>query len=132
MLELNEHDQHYLTKITRVVFPRHVNHYHTLYGCTALKLIDEVGFLAASRFCRQHLVTARTGPIIFKEPIKEGSFVILEGRVSNTGKSSLTVQVNVYFENLNNRSKVLAIVGELVFVAIDEEFNTIKVAHNKM
>jgi len=37
-----------VTRIYKAVFPNTVNHYDTMFGGTAMQLMDEVAFIAAS------------------------------------------------------------------------------------
>jgi acyl-CoA hydrolase len=45
------------TRVAKAVFPPSTNHHNTLFGGTALAWMDEVSFIAATRFCRLPLVT---------------------------------------------------------------------------
>lgn len=111
------------TQVTKLVFPHDTNHIHTLYGGTALKWMDEVGFLTATRFARQTVVTVSMDRIDFKVPIPEGSVVVLEGRVVSIGRTSMKIQVDIFKEDRLQGGKVLAISGELVFVAVDDNLH---------
>jgi acyl-CoA hydrolase len=113
------------TQITKLVFPHDTNHIHTLYGGTALKWMDEVGFLTATRFARQTVVTVSMDRIDFKVPIPEGSVVVLEGKVIRIGRTSMTVRVDIYKEDRLEGGKELAISGELVFVSVDEQLKPV-------
>jgi acyl-CoA hydrolase len=113
------------TQITKLVFPHDTNHIHTLYGGTALKWMDEVGFLTATRFARQTVVTVSMDRIDFKVPIPEGSVVVLEGKVIRIGRSSMTVRVDIYKEDRLEGGKEWAISGELVFVSVDEQLKPV-------
>ena len=42
-----------VTRVFKTVFPNTTNHYDTLFGGTAMALMDEVAFMAATRFCRK-------------------------------------------------------------------------------
>ena len=44
------------TSVTKTVFPGRTNHHNTLFGGDALAWMDEVAFIAATRFCRKPLV----------------------------------------------------------------------------
>ncbi len=116
------------TKVTKLIFPQDTNHIRTLYGGTAMKWMDEVGFLTATRFCRQTVVTVSMNRIDFKVPIPEGSIVVLEGRVIRMGRTSLTVKVEIYKEDRAAGGHELAISGELVFVAVDEHLKPTAIA----
>ncbi len=45
------------THVCTTVFPFLTNHHDTLFGGKAMSIMDEVSFMAATRFCRKTLVT---------------------------------------------------------------------------
>lgn len=106
--------------MTKAVFPFTTNHHDTLFGGTALAWMDEVSFIAATRFCRLPLVTVSTDRIDFKHPIAAGSIVELVGRVVTVGNTSLKVEVEVFVESMSADGREKAIHGLFSFVAIDE------------
>ena len=57
------------TRIFKAVFPNTTNHYDTLFGGTAMHLMDEVAFITATRFTRKRCVTVSSDRIDFKMPI---------------------------------------------------------------
>ena len=65
------------TRVTKAVFPPSTNHHNTLFGGTALAWMDEVSFIAATRFCRLPLVTVSSDRIDFKHATPAGSIVEL-------------------------------------------------------
>ncbi|RMH84448.1 acyl-CoA thioesterase [Pseudomonas sp. AOB-7] len=108
------------TRVTKAVFPPSTNHHNTLFGGTALAWMDEVSFIAATRFCRLPLVTVSSDRIDFKHAIPAGSIVELVGRVSKVGNTSLKVAVEVFVEGLYQEGRERAISGSFSFVAVDE------------
>jgi acyl-CoA hydrolase len=108
------------TRVTKAVFPSSTNHHNTLFGGTALAWMDEVSFIAATRFCRLPLVTVSSDRIDFKHAIPAGSIVELVGRVSKVGNTSLKVAVEVFVEGLYQEGREHAISGSFSFVAVDE------------
>jgi acyl-CoA hydrolase len=115
------------TRIFKAVFPNTTNHYDTLFGGTAMQLMDEVAFITATRFSRQRMVTVSSDRIDFTKPIPAGTIVELIGRVSQLGRTSLKVQVEIYIEEMYSMTREKAVKGEFTFVAIDENKNPIKV-----
>ncbi|MFG0721950.1 acyl-CoA thioesterase [Pseudomonas sp. GLN_6] len=109
------------TRVTKAVFPPTTNHHNTLFGGTALAWMDEVSFIAATRFCRLPLVTVSSDRIDFKHAIPAGSIVELIGRVIKVGTTSLKVEVEVFVESMSSDARVRAISGVFSFVAIDEQ-----------
>ncbi|AFL82437.1 acyl-CoA hydrolase [Aequorivita sublithincola DSM 14238] len=115
------------TSIFKAVFPNTTNHYDTLFGGTAMQLMDEVAFITATRFSRQRMVTVSSDRIDFTKPIPAGTIVELVGKVSYLGSTSLKVKVNIYIEEMYTYRREKAVTGEFTFVAIDENKNPVKV-----
>src|SRR5690606_5815784 len=69
------------TRIFKAVFPNTTNHYDTLFGGSAMHLMDEVAFITATRFSRQKIVTVSSDRIDFTHPIPAGTIIEVVGRV---------------------------------------------------
>jgi acyl-CoA hydrolase len=108
------------THIFKAVFPNTTNHYDTLFGGTAMLLMDEVAFITATRFSRQRVVTVSSDRIDFKKPIPAGTFVELIGKVTHIGNTSLQVHVEIFVEDMYSPTRQKAITGNFTFVAINE------------
>ncbi|CDM65815.1 acyl-CoA thioesterase [Pyrinomonas methylaliphatogenes] len=108
------------TRIVEMVFPNQTNHYGTLFGGHALRLMDMVAFITASRFARQTMVTACSERVDFQAPIRQGQIVELTGRVIATGRTSVTVEVEMYAEELLTGKRDLCTRGRFILVAVDE------------
>jgi acyl-CoA hydrolase len=115
------------TRIFKAVFPNTTNHYDTLYGGTAMALMDEVAFITGTRFCRKRLVTVSSDRIDFTKPIPAGTIVELVGKVEHIGRTSLKIGVEIFVEQMYDEHRELAIKGTFTFVAIDQNKNPIKV-----
>ncbi len=107
------------TRIFKAVFPNTTNHYETLFGGTALQLMDEVSFICATRFSRKKVVTISSDKIDFEKPIPEGTIIELVAKVSEVGRTSCTVKVDIYREDMYSHQRDLAVTGLFKFVAID-------------
>jgi acyl-CoA hydrolase len=108
------------TRVTKAVFPDRTNHHDTLFGGTALQWMDEVSFIAATRFSRQNIVTVSSDKIDFKHPVPAGSVVELIADVIEVGRTSIKVRVDMYVEDMYKDGCEKAITGNFSFVAIDE------------
>jgi len=115
------------THIFKAVFPNSTNHYDTLFGGTAMHAMDEVAFIAATRFSRQKMVTVSSDRIDFKKPIPAGTIIELIGRVSYVGNTSLKVKVEIYIEQMYSEHREKSVTGEFTFVAIDEHKKPVKI-----
>jgi len=126
-MTLEERIQASETRIFKTVFPNTTNHYDTLFGGEAMRMMDEVAFIAATRFSRQVMVTVSSDKIDFKKPIPAGTFVELVARVSHVGNTSLKVTVEIYIEQMYAEGRELAVHGSFALVAIDENKKPIKI-----
>ncbi|MGJ8684050.1 MAG: acyl-CoA thioesterase [Nonlabens sp.] len=109
------------TSIFKAVFPNTTNHYDTLFGGTALHMMDEVSFICATRFSRKKVVTISTDQIDFKKPIPQGSIVELIARISKVGNTSCTFQVAMFMEDMYSYMREKVVTGNFTFVAIDDD-----------
>jgi len=108
------------THIFKAVFPNTTNHYDTLFGGTAMQLMDEVAFITATRFSRQRVVTVSSDRIDFKKPIPAGTFAELIGKVTHIGNTSMQVHVEIFVEKMYSYEREKAITGNFTFVAVNE------------
>jgi acyl-CoA hydrolase len=88
--------------------------------------MDKVGSYAAIRRSRKRCVTVRVGEVVFEVPIRVGDLLEIVARVVRVGRTSMTVEVEVYRENLKE-SKTLATRGNLTYVAVDEHGRPVEV-----
>jgi acyl-CoA hydrolase len=126
-MDLEERIKNSETHIFKAVFPNTTNHYDTLFGGTAMHMMDEVAFITATRFSRMTMVTVSSDRIDFKKPIPGGTIVELIGKVNYIGKTSLKVRVEIYVEQMYSNSREKAITGDFTFVAIDEQKKPVKI-----
>jgi len=115
------------TRVFKAVFPGSTNHYDTLFGGTAMHLMDEVAFITATRFSRKKLVTVSVEKIDFTSPIPGGTIIELVGRVIHVGNTSLKVEVEIYVEEMYCFDRHKAINGKFTFVALDENKRPVKI-----
>jgi uncharacterized protein (TIGR00369 family) len=116
------------TRFMEMVFPDLVNHYGTLFGGHALRLMDMAAFVAASRYTRQTVVTAAMDRVDFHSPVRQGQLLDVEGSVTATGKTSVTVEVTLHAEDLLTGERRLCTRGKFVLVAVDEGGNPVSLA----
>jgi acyl-CoA hydrolase len=115
------------TSVFKTVFPNNTNHYDTLFGGTALSMMDEVAFMAATRFSRLRCVTVSTDRIDFTHPIPAGTIIELVGRVDSVGTTSIKVRVDIFVEKMYENGRERAVTGIFTFVALDENHRPTKI-----
>lgn len=115
------------TTISKAVFPNTTNHYDTLFGGEALKTMDEVAFICATRFSRKRMVTVSSDRVDFNYPIPAGTIAEFVADVVHVGNTSLRVRVDIYLEEMYSEKRFKAIEGMFTFVAIDDHRKPISV-----
>lgn len=111
------------TRIFKAVFPNTTNHYDTLFGGTALHMMDEASFICATRFSRKKMVTISTDAIDFTKPIPQGTIIELVARIDKVGNTSCVVRVDIFKEDMYSDEREMAVTGFFKFVALDENKN---------
>ena len=89
--------------------------------------MDEVAFIAATRFCRRNLVTISSDRVDFKEAIPAGSIVDIVATIESVGNTSLKVRVNIFVESMFSDEQHQAISGLFTFVALDDDRKPVSV-----
>jgi acyl-CoA hydrolase len=103
-----------------MVFPPQTNHYGTLFGGDALRMLGKAAFIASTRHARAVMVMAASDRIDFRSPVREGEMVELIARVMISGRSSVRVGVELWAENLLSGDRRRAATAEFVMVTVDE------------
>ncbi|MEN1929985.1 acyl-CoA thioesterase [Luteimonas sp. MJ246] len=104
-----------------IVFPDHTNHLGTLFGGQALAWMDKAAFIAASRYARSTVVTARSEQVDFSRPIRQGQLVETIARVVGVGRTSMQVEVELVSEDLLSGERQTCTRGRFVMIALDPE-----------
>jgi acyl-CoA hydrolase len=115
------------TRQFKAIFPNNVNHYDTMFGGTALSFMDEVAFIAATRFSRQKMVTVATDKIDFNRPIPAGTIIEIIGHIAEVGNTSIKVRVEIFIEEMYSEKREKAIEGLFTLVAVGEDKNPVKI-----
>lgn len=108
-------------RLLEIVFPDHANHLGTLFGGQALAWMDKAAFIAASRYARRTVVTARSEQVDFRVPVRQGQLVELVAKVAGVGRSSMKVEVELFTEDLHSARRELCTTGHFVMIALDED-----------
>ncbi len=114
------------TRQFKVVFPNTLNTNDTLFGGEAMKWMDEVAFITATRFTKQKVCTVNTERINFLKTIYPNSIVEVVGQVISFDLVRLTIKVEVFAERMYSNENHKCIEGNFVFAAIDSKNRPIR------
>ena len=114
------------TENTYLIMPKHINGYGRLFGGILLQWIDEVAGIVAHRHAGSIVTTACVDNLNFKAGAYLGDTVVLIGRMTYVGKTSMEVRVDTYAEDSNGMRRMINRAYE-VLVALDENDNKLEV-----
>jgi acyl-CoA hydrolase len=107
--------------MTILMTPDMANFSGNVHGGALLKLLDQVAYACAARYCRTYVVTVSLDQVSFKEPIKVGELVSFRAHVNYVGRTSLEIGVKVITENLKSRKKRHAVSCYFTMVSLGED-----------
>jgi acyl-CoA hydrolase len=90
--------------MTFLMTPDMANFSGHVHGGSILKLLDQVAYACAARYCKNYVVTASLDQVIFKEPIKVGELVTFKANVNYVGRTSMEIGIKVIAENLTTKA----------------------------
>ena len=121
-----KHVEDSLTEQTYLLMHRHINGYGRLFGGQLLMWIDELAGIVATRHSESRITTASIDNLNFKKAAFLNDTVVLIGKITHVGRSSMEVRVDTYVETLDGMRHVINR-AYVVMVAIDEEGKAVPV-----
>lgn len=106
--------------MTLLMSPDMANFAGNVHGGSLLKMLDQVAYACAARYCGTYVVTLSLDQVSFREPIKVGEMVSFRAHINYVGRTSLEVGVKVVTENLRTKEKRHAVSCYFTMVALDE------------
>lgn len=109
-----------------IVRAQHINGYGRLFGGILVQWIDEIAGIVGKRHAGAEITTVAIDNIYFKLPAYSNDVVVLRGKVTYVGRTSIEVRVDTYTEKLDGQRRLINH-AYVVMVAIDEEGRTLEV-----
>jgi len=100
--------------------PDKANFSGNVHGGDLLKLLDQVAYACAARYCGGYVVTMSVDQVIFKQAIPVGRLVTFLASVNFTGKTSMEVGIKVIAENIQKGIATHTNSCFFTMVAVDE------------
>src|SRR5437868_14256275 len=88
-----------VTVMTEIVLPNDTNVLGNLMGGRLLHWMDICAAMAAHRHCKRVVVTASVNNVSFTIPIRLGSIVTLQAKVSRAFSTSMEIFIDVWTED---------------------------------
>ncbi len=115
-----------ITEQVQIIMPSHINGTDRLFGGQLVEWIDVVAGVVARRHCGHNVTTAAIDNLQFKAGAFINNTLVLIGRITYVGTTSMEVRVDTYVEDLSGTRKVVNR-AYLVMVALDDEDQPIEV-----
>lgn len=109
-----------LTEQVHIIRPSHISGTNRLFGGQLLSWIDEVAAVTARRHSEHDVITAAIDNLQFKSPVYMNNILVLIGRISYVGTTSMEVRVDTYVEDHLTGMRRVVNRAYLVLVALDE------------
>ena len=111
--------------ILRVVpMPSEVNPQGDVFGGWIMAQVDVAGAIPAMRRARGRVTTVAVNSFLFKQPVSVGDVVSFFAEVVSTGRTSITVRVEVFAERHPAQPITVKVTeAVLTYVAIDQHGN---------
>jgi acyl-CoA thioesterase YciA len=109
--------------VLRIVpMPADTNAHGTIFGGWVMSQVDVAGSVPAWERAQGRIVTVAVNSFVFREPVYVGDLVSFYARVLKVGRTSITVDVEVFAERRHEGKKQVVRVTEaqLTYVAVDE------------
>ena len=113
--------------MTELILPNDTNLLGNLLGGRLMHWIDIAGAMAASRHSNRIVATVEVDNLEFKKAVKEGEILIVKAKLTWVGRTSMEVKVETFAENIKTGETALANKAYLIFVALDDKGDPIKV-----
>ena len=103
--------------------------HQNMFGGHMLSLIDESAVVYAMQLCdTPRLVTVMIDQLVFKKPVKVGNLIKIYGKVSDFGKTSIKLYIEVRKHNVYTGNQEIVTHTNIKFVRIDEEGNPLSIS----
>ena len=116
----SKHPADSITECSHILFYRDLNGQRRLFGGQLMEWIDVCAAITARRHSGHEVTTLSVDTLTFHAPAFLNQTIVLIGRVTFVGGTSMEVQVDTYVETLG-RERSHINTARLVMVAIDDD-----------
>ena len=104
-----------------IPMPADCNANGDIFGGWVMAQVDLAGSVIPARYAGGRMATVAVNEFIFKQPVRVGDILSFYARISRIGRTSITVQVEVFAEHYRSQGRYVKVTEATVtYVAIDE------------
>ena len=104
-----------------VPMPSDANYTGDIFGGWIMSQVDIAGSIPALRLAHGRIATVAVNSFTFKQPVLIGDLVSFYADIVRVGRTSITVDVEVYAERRTLREVVKVTEATLTYVAVDDQ-----------
>jgi acyl-CoA thioesterase YciA len=105
-----------------IPMPADTNGNGDIFGGWVMAQVDLAGSVLPARHVQGRMATVAVNEFIFKQPVRVGDILSFFSSVTRLGRTSITVQVEVYAERFRAQGRYVKVTeASLTYVAIDDE-----------
>ena len=114
------------TEQIQIVMPGQINGFDRLFGGKLVEWMDVVAAVVARRHSGCNVTTASIDRLQFKAPAYANDTMVLQGRITYVGNTSMEVRVNAFTESLGGEKKLVN-TAFFIMVALDQDEHPVRV-----
>ena len=118
-----------VTESSKIIRQEDINGQDRLFGGRLMEWIDEVGALTAMRHCGGLVTTLAVDQLLFKHGAFLNQVIVLIGKATYVGNTSMEVRVDTYAEDIPTGNRVPINHAYLIFVHVDEDGKSIPIRY---
>ncbi|WP_048441065.1 acyl-CoA thioesterase [Caenimonas sp. SL110] len=104
-----------------IPMPADCNANGDIFGGWVMAQVDLAGAVVPARYVAGRMATVAVNQFIFKQPVRVGDILSFFAHVTRIGRTSITVQVEVYAERFGSQRQYVKVTeASLTYVAIDD------------
>lgn len=107
-------------EIVHMVRPNHLNAAGRLFGGMLMEWLDEAAGMVAMRHTRSNVITASVDNLRFIHGAYNGEIVVIIGKVTYVGTTSLEVRLDTYVEHIDDGMRYPINRAYFTMVALDK------------
>ena len=107
--------------IRTIAMQADTNTYGDMFGWWVVSQMDLGGAVLAHYYARQHMTTVAIDSMVFMKPIFVGDLVSCYAQVAKKGRTSISINVEVWVQRHKDNATHQVTKGVFTFVAINQE-----------
>jgi acyl-CoA thioesterase YciA len=105
----------------QLAMPAHTNPAGDIFGGWIMASMDAAASMTATRLVEGRTVTVAVSNMVFMQPVKSGDAVCFYTDVKRLGRTSITLDVEVWVLRQGCGDRIQVTEAEFTFVAVDED-----------